>query len=262
MSQQDALIGYSGFVGSTLRRQRSFTHCYRSTNIADIRGMTFDTVFCAGAPAKKWLANQQPVADKENILSLISHLKEIKCDRFVLISTVDVFQNPVGVTEQSTVEEENLHAYGLNRRLLEKFVAEQFPNHLIIRLPGLVGPGLSKNIIFDFLNNNNVDRIDSRGVFQFYPMVNLWSDIQTAMSTQQRLIHFSTEPISVQDVAQEGFGFPFSQAFPDRKAGFYDMHSTHASLFGSTTPYVYNKKETLMAIRAYAQSEPKTLVQK
>ena len=50
---------------------------------------------------------------------------------------------------------------------------KKFSRHVIVRLPGLIGPGLRKNIIFDFLNHNNVTKIESRSVFQFCPMVNL-----------------------------------------------------------------------------------------
>lgn len=259
-TNNDALIGFSGFVGSTLRRQRSFAHLYRSTNIADIRGKEFDTVICAAAPAKKWIANKEPVADKQNLASLMEHLAHVQCSRFILISTVDVFKVPVGVDEDTPVDLKGLHPYGLHRRELEIFVQETFSNHMIVRLPGLVGPGLSKNIIFDFLNDNNVERIESRGVFQFYPMVNLWADLKIAMEASPKLVHFSSEPISVADVAQEGFGFPFAQHFAERTPGFYDMHSKHAAIFGARIPYMYTKKDTLMAIRAYAQSEPVTLM--
>lgn len=159
----NSLIGYSGYVGGTLLKQGNFTSLYRSTNIGDIDNQSFDTVVCAGAPAQKWIANREPEADRQKIEELIEHLKTIRCKFFILISTVDVFKNPIGVDEDSPVDESGLHAYGLHRRLLETFVEAHFPNHLIVRLPGLVGPGLRKNVIFDFLNDNNLQSIDSRG---------------------------------------------------------------------------------------------------
>ncbi len=48
-----ALIGFSGFVGSTLLKQAYFESLYRSTNIGEIEGQSFNTVVCAGAPAQK-----------------------------------------------------------------------------------------------------------------------------------------------------------------------------------------------------------------
>lgn len=253
----DALIGFTGFVGGTLIKQARFGEFYRSTNIGEIVGKTFDTVVCAGAPAQKWIANQEPEADRLKISSLIDHLKSIHCKTFILISTVDVFKNPVEVYEDTMVDESGLHAYGVNRRLLEKFVEEQFPNHLIVRLPGLVGPGLRKNVIFDFLNENNLHVIESRGVFQFYPMVNLWYDIQIALKAGLRLIHLTSEPISVAVVAEQGFGNSFNQTLAGTPAA-YDMRTQYAALFNSSTLYQYSARETILAIRAYAQSEPLT----
>ncbi len=254
----NALIGYTGFVGSTLLKQAHFDSLYRSINIIDIEGHSFDTVVCAGAPAQKWIANREPDDDRKKIDGLIAHLKTIQCKTFILISTVDVFKIPIGVDEETTVDESGLHSYGFHRRLLEKFVENHFPSHLIVRLSGLVGPGLRKNVIFDFLNDNNLHAIDSRSVFQFYPMVNLWYDIQTALSAGLELVHLSAEPISVADVSKNGFDKVFDQALPNPPAT-YDMRTCHADVFGSSGYYQYSARETLQAIRAYAQSEPLTI---
>lgn len=251
----NALIGHSGFVGNTLMRQAHFEHLYRSTNIAEIEGRSFGTVVCAGAPAQKWIANREPEADRQKIEGLIEHLRGVRCERFVLISTVDVFKSAHGVDERTLVDEGGLHAYGLNRRRLERFVEDHFASHLIVRLPGLVGPGLRKNVIYDFRNDNNLQAIDSRGVFQFYPMVNLWADIRTALDAGLRLVHLTAAPISVAEVSLQGFGRPFEQV-KDGASARYDMQSCHAGLFGGQGAYQYSVRETLLAIRAYAQSEP------
>ena len=253
-SQGMDLIGSSGFVGSTLRRQADFGSLFRSTTIGGVAGQHFDGVVCAAAPAQKWIANRDPAADRKHIDGLIAHLRTLTCKRFVLISTVDVFGAPVGVTEDTPVDEAGLHAYGLHRRMLEVFVKEHFPDHLVVRLPGLVGPGLRKNVIFDFLNDNNLHAIDSRGVFQFYPMVNLWYDIQCALGHGLKLVHLTAEPVSVAEVAELGFNRPFSQAVVDVPAT-YDMRTQYAGLFGGTGDYQYSRRESIQAIRAYAQSE-------
>jgi hypothetical protein len=254
----NSLIGFSGFVGATLLKQAVFEFLYRSTNIAEIDGRTFDTVVCAGAPAQKWIANQNPEADRQNIEGLITHLKTIRCETFILISTVDVFKTPLRVDEDSYVEESGLHAYGLHRRLLEKFVESHFAKHLIIRLPGLVGPGLRKNVNFDFLNDNNIHAIDSRGIFQFYPMVNFWYDIQIALNAGLTLVHFTAEPISVAEVSQEGFGKSFDQALANTPVA-YDLRTRYAQIFSASGEYQYSSRETIQAIRAYAQSEERTI---
>lgn len=258
LKSQKVIIGDSGYVGTTLRGQTDFELRYRSENIAQINRRCVDTIVCAAAPAQKWIANREPEADRQNIERLISHLKTIQCQTFVLISTVDVFKNPFGITEDTAVNEDGLQPYGLHRRYLETFVESQFPRHLIVRLPGLAGPGLRKNVIFDFLNQNNLDAIDSRGVFQFYPMVNLWYDIQIALRARLSLTHLTAEPISVAEVARDGFGREFQNILANSPAQ-YDFQSKHATLFGGYGAYQYSKRETLQAIRAYAQSEPVTL---
>ncbi|QGY29753.1 NAD(P)-dependent oxidoreductase [Pantoea cypripedii] len=250
----DALIGFSGFVGTTLLKQRHFDSLFRSTNIDEIVGQTFDTVVCAGAPAQKWLANKDPADDLQKIEALIEKLKTVNCRQFILISTVDVFKEPVNVDEATSIDTTGLHAYGLHRYYLEQFVSQHFPDALIVRLPGLVGPGLKKNIIYDFLHENNVAQIESRGVFQFYPMINLWYDIEIALQHKLKLLHLTAAPVSVADVAKYGFGFEFTNHVQD-KPGNYSMKSRYSHLFTSDADYQYNRRESLMAVRAYAQSE-------
>lgn len=254
----NALIGFSGYVGSTLLKQASFESLYRSANICDIDNQSFDTVVCAGAPAQKWIANREPGADRQKIEKLITHLNTIHCKTFILISTVDVFSSSIGVDEGTPIDESGLHPYGLHRYLLEKFVQSHFPKYLIVRLPGLVGPGLRKNVIFDLLNDNSLHTIESRSIFQFYPMVNLWYDIQTALKAGLRLVHFTAEPISVANVSFNGFGKAFNQILPNVPIE-YDMRTIHAQVFGSSGFYQYSSRETIQAIRAYAQSESPTI---
>lgn len=248
------LIGSTGFIGSTLLKQTIFSGLYHSTDIGNIDGQSLDVVICAGAPAYKWIANQDPSSDLRKIDNLISHLKTITCKKFILISTVDVFKRPMCVNEETFVDEENLDAYGQHRRLLEKFVEKNFNDYLIIRLPGLVGPGLRKNAIFDLLNDNNVHLIDSNGIFQFYPTVNLWRDIQIALRSGVNLLHLTAEPISVGAVSHICFGRSLNQHLSNSPAN-YDMRTIYAPLFGTTGHYQYNVHETIQTIRTYAQSE-------
>lgn len=250
------LIGHTGFVGTTLKKQHHFDSFFRSTDIQEIANQDYEMLVCAGAPAKKWLANQQPDKDRASIAKLINALSSARCKRFILISTVDVFLDPSGVDEVSPVETVGLHPYGLHRRELEQFVEQQFPSALIVRLPGLVGPGLRKNIIYDIHNQNELPKVDSRGVFQFYPMVNLWADLQQLMGLGLNLVHLTAEPISVSEVSEDGFGHPFENHVQDRPLS-YDFQTAYAAQLGGTGRYTYSKRETLQAVRAYAQTEPK-----
>lgn len=253
---KSGLIGYTGYVGSTLTKQVKFSHYFRSHDIESISNQRFDLLVCAGAPAKKWLANQQPEDDRAKITKLIRALSTVICNKFILISTVDVFKRPDRVDEHFAVDTNGLHPYGLHRRELEIFIKERFSHSLILRLPGLVGPGLTKNIIYDIHNMNNLDKIDSRSIFQFYPMVNLSNDIFKASELGLKLLHLTAEPISVSEVSENGFGIAFSNLVSSQPPS-YNFQTKYAVQMGGHGHYTYSKRESLLAIRAYAQTEPK-----
>lgn len=70
------LLGYTGFVGTTLLTQTNFNDLYNSSNIKSIEDKEYGLVVCAAAPAVKWKANQAPLEDLDNINSLIESLKK------------------------------------------------------------------------------------------------------------------------------------------------------------------------------------------
>ncbi|MDB5720628.1 MAG: hypothetical protein JWP15_1246 [Alphaproteobacteria bacterium] len=254
----DALIGRTGFVGTTLLRQRGFDRGFASADIEQIRGSAFDLLVCAGAPAAKWIADREPETDLANLRRLAGHLAEVSARKMILISTVDVFADSSGADEGSLPDEARLTPYGRNRLWLERFVSDHFPKALIVRLPGLVGPGLRKNAVFDLLNRNNLHAIDARGVFQFYPMVDLWNDLQTALAAGIERLHLTGAPLTIGEVAEEGFGIAFDNRVEGRPPARYDLQTRHAALFGGHGRYTCSRRESLTAIRAYAQSEPQS----
>jgi len=251
--ESSALIGYTGFVGTNLLRQRSFDACFNSSNIDQMAGRSFDLVVCCGARAEKWKANADPEADLDNIEKLTRALANVNATKLVLISTVDVFLNPASVDEDSPTPMTGLHAYGRNRRRLEQIVAGRFDAH-IIRLAGLYGPGLKKNAIYDLLHDNDVHKIDSRAVFQFYDVTRLWADIEVAMDNELPLVHLPPEPVSVSDVARAAFDIEFTNEVASTVAR-YDIHTKHASLFGGEGQYTQTKIAELAGISAFVTGE-------
>jgi nucleoside-diphosphate-sugar epimerase len=248
-----ALIGHTGFVGSNLLRQHPFDDCFNSATIDQIAGRSFDLVVCSGARAEKWKANAEPERDLDNIESLVRALEHVNARKVVLISTVDVFIQPVDVDEDSPTPMTGLHPYGRNRRMLEELVAARF-DATIVRLAGLYGPGIKKNVIYDFLNGNDVHKIDSRGVFQFYNLERLWGDIAKAMDNELPIVHLSAEPVSVADVAGEAFGIAFTNELPGTPAR-YDVKTRYAEVFGGRAPYVEGRTRELQGITDFVRAE-------
>jgi nucleoside-diphosphate-sugar epimerase len=244
-----ALIGHTGFVGGNLARQRGFDEFYHSSNIEAIAGRTFDVVVCSGAPAAKWKANQDPEADQRCLDRLWSGLGSVSATKVVLISTIDVYARPIGVDEDADVVAGQATAYGRHRHQLERRVADRF-DALIVRLPGLFGAGLKKNIIHDFLHKHDIEKIDSRAMFQFYSLDHLWRDIELAIGNGLRVVNFATEPVSVREVAREGFDFHFANEVV-REPALYDFRSRHDRIFGGSAGYLYNKSQVLLELRSF-----------
>ncbi|MBL1209094.1 pyridine nucleotide transhydrogenase [Geminocystis sp. GBBB08] len=249
-----AIIGYTGFVGNNVISQTYFDDFYNSKNIESIKGKKYDLVVCAGTPAVKWLANKEPIKDKENLKFLMDCLSELSTNKLILISTVDVYPNPINVDEDTIIDEKILQPYGKHRLELENFVRDKFDS-LIIRLPGLFGKGLKKNIIYDFMNDNIGDWINKDSVFQFYNLANLWQDIAIALDHNLELINFATEPISVAEVAKEAFGLKFNHT-PETNPAYYDMQTKYADLFNhNNLKYLSTKSQTLEEIKDFISSQ-------
>ena len=146
-----ALVGFTGFVGSNIDAKADFDCKYNSKNITDAYGTRPDLLIYAGLRAEKYLANHEPEKDLERIREAFENIQRIAPKKLVLISTSDVYKTPVGVDEDTPVDTENLHAYGLNRYYLEEWVREAYPDASIVRLPALYGPGIKKNFIYDYI---------------------------------------------------------------------------------------------------------------
>lgn len=246
-----ALLGYSGFVGSNLLRARSFDDLYRSTDIEDIAGRDYELVACAAAPAQKWLANREPEADLASIERLLGAVCRARIARLVLISTVDVYPDPVGVDEDSPIPEAGSTPYGRHRLLLERRLAERFDT-TILRLPGLYGPGLKKNVIYDLIHANQVERIPANGVFQFYPVERTWADAERALAAGIRLANLATEPVAVRRIATEAFGLDAAGSEVETPPR-YDFRTRHAEVFGGRGAYVLDADAVVAGIRAFAE---------
>ena len=147
-----ALVGYTGFVGSNIYAAGKIDAAYNSKNIKDTYGTHPDLLIYAGLRAEKYLANNAPEKDMELIRQAEENITKIDPKKLVLISTIDVFKVPKNVDENSVIDTENLHPYGYNRYQLELWVRENYPDALIIRLPGLFGKNIKKNFIYDYIN--------------------------------------------------------------------------------------------------------------
>lgn len=242
-----ALIGHTGFVGSSLARRQPFDLCINRGNLDTLRGRELDYVVCAGLPAAKWIANRDPAADRANMLLLLDTLATVRAARFVLISTVDVYPQTQDCDEATDPSQAPNHAYGRHRLEFEHAVRARFPQGCVLRLPALFGTGLRKNVIFDLLHGNQLEAINPASRFQWYPLARLTDDIALALDAGLTLVNLVTAPIATATILQ--------RCFPDRAVGAtaapaatYDLHTRHAARFGGCGHYIADETAVLDAL--------------
>jgi hypothetical protein len=247
---ENALIGHTGFVGSTLRRQRDFDALFNSSNIEAIGGRQFRQIVCAGVSAVKWLANKEPEADWQRIERLMYCLEHVRAEHFVLISTIDVYRFPVGLTEADVPRADSLDPYGRHRLALETFIAKRFPSYTIVRLPALFGSGLKKNALFDLMTGNMTDRIVPNASFQWYPLCRLASDLATIVDAHIPLVNISAEPVTMAAI-HERFFSEVTIANPVELPYRYDIRSMYDRLLGGHNGYHLDAASVLSEMETF-----------
>ncbi len=149
---KDILVGYTGFVGGNIAAKHHFEGLYNSKNIQEAYGTNPDLLVYSGIRAEMFLANKFPAKDLASMDEAFDNIKRINPKRLVLISTISVYNHPVGIDEDAEIDSDSLTAYGKNRHYLEERVRKEWPAALIVRLPALYGEGIKKNFIYDLIH--------------------------------------------------------------------------------------------------------------
>ena len=248
MEKKIALVGYTGFVGSNLLQFYKFDKLYNSKNFYKAKNKTFDKVFFCGLPANKWMINNNPTQDEETINEIKNILSTIKANKFILISTIDVYEN----TNQELDEDYKCnpqinHTYGKHRFLFEQYIQTTFTDHHIVRLPALFGKGLKKNIIYDLLNNNNINQIFLDTSFQWYNLDWLYTDINVVVDNNIKICNLFTENIETNDIIKL---FSYDLSNNKSKNIIYNCCTKYGHLFNGNK-YIRNKTFVLDSIKHF-----------
>lgn len=248
-----ALIGSTGFVGSHLQKDFEFSHNFNSSNIAEIQNLRTDLLICAGLPAEKWKANTDPESDWSNMAKLAQYISSVFAEKAILISTIDVYQPAWEVTEDNKPNFDGEAAYGRNRAWFESFFTSQFPNTIVIRLPGLFGHGLKKNFIFDLMNKRRdlISNVHRDSEFQFYNIHGIWNLINLCIKNEIPLLNVATEPVKAQEIAGI-FNFSLQES---KEKVLYRMQSKHFDKFDGSNGFLHSKKEILESISEFGLSK-------
>jgi nucleoside-diphosphate-sugar epimerase len=215
------------------------------SNISELANLDCAHFVVAAVSAAKWLANLDPEKDKNAISDLLAQLNPNSGYSLTLISTIDVFPKGEEFNEETENQKmENDEGYGKNRAWLEIALQEKFPDLTIVRLPGLFGPGLKKNLLFDLTNNREIAKINPNSEFQFYNVLNLAKDLNIIWEKSIRIQNIATEPIAVKEVLSifdaHGKGTLSEKRFA------YRMKTLNSSSFDSSQKDYIESKESVL----------------
>ena len=252
---KNALIGYTGFIGSNLRNKIENCKFYNSKNIKEIEYKNFNNVYFSGNDSRIWYVNKNHREDLKNIQNTLFYLKKIKCKKFILISTIEVYDNSLNANnEKSKIKNSNNNHYGNNRFFFEKEIKKVFKNYIIIRLPVVYGNNLKKNLIFDIINDNNVDEINKNDMLQFYPVRHLFSDINKIKKHKKiSLINLASEPILISELLSHSQISNKNNKPQNRR---YNMNSIFTKIFNQSN-YRFSKNYILRDIKKFIQDQKK-----
>lgn len=205
------LIGNTGLIGKTLKENISFDYEFNSKNIVSFEDFVPNEIdlYLSCLPATKWMVNQDPKLDYQNINSIFNIIKTKRYRNIFLFSTIDVYSSSPNNSDETYNPNFKKFEYGSNRLLFE-FMIDQFiekENLYTFRLPALFGRHLKKNVLYDFIYKNNLDKINLNSYYQWYDLSDLFYDINKFVEDypKEKTFNFFTEPIYTKDILNKFF---------------------------------------------------------
>lgn len=109
-----------------------------------------------------------------------------------------------------------------------------------------------------FVNSdfNALSFTDSRSIYQFYNLSNLWRDIEISLKNNLRLINLCTEPVSINELFKYITGKEFVNEL-NKKPFNYDIKTRHYKLFGGKNCYLRDKNQVLDDVKSFVELEIK-----
>jgi len=245
------IIGDTGLVGTTLCESINFDLKFNSKTLDTFTSIVEDgcELYLSCLPATKWMVNKNVTGDFENMMNILNIIKTKKYSKVFLISTIDVYNNQSLKSNENTTPLLDYLNYGNNRYLFEILCKDFLDTSelKIFRLPALFNKHIKKNILYDLINNNNIESINSNSCFQWYNLDNLPNDILkfTKKYPHETVFNLFTEPIESSEIIK---------MFPNSidKVGF----SENKIIYDFTTKfsengYISSKEEILTEIKEF-----------
>ena len=154
------IIGHGGFVGSAFFEAFSQDKAYSVAGIGrqeypSLKGEEFDLLVNCNGNSSKRLAESGPADDFDaNASATVRALFDFPCRHYVHISTVEVYNDKSdgkATREDARVDPGKLSNYGFSKYCGELAARKYAKSCMVLRLAGMVGPGMKKGPAYDIL---------------------------------------------------------------------------------------------------------------
>jgi hypothetical protein len=241
------LIGNTGLIGKTLKDNIKFELEFNSSNIESINNynLNMSDLYLSCLPATKWIANKDPIKDYNNILSIYNTISNYTFNKIILFSTIDIYhQSPLLKNEDFNPKIKEMN-YGSNRLIFELLVKNlNYKNIQIFRLPSLFGHRIKKNILFDLLNNNEIEKINFNSKYQWLNLKNLYK-IMKQSDHLHGIINLFPEPLDSIELLKL-FSIDKNKINFQENKTMYDFRTKYA-----TSGYIESKAKVINEIKDF-----------
>lgn len=95
---------------------------------------------------------------------------------------------------------------------------------------------------------------DSRGVFQYYNLSNLWKDIELALEEEICKLNLAVEPVTIAELYKELTGEEFENELP-KTVPYFNYKTKHAKLWNGADGYIRTKSEVLEDVKNFIKKQ-------
>lgn len=95
---------------------------------------------------------------------------------------------------------------------------------------------------------------DSRGVYQYYNLRNLWHDINIALENGIKKLNLAVEPVTINELFYYLTGKEFINEI-DKPVPKFNFHTKYASIYGKEGKYIKSKLEVMEDIKTFVESQ-------